>query len=63
MTLIVNMPDSQRTRDDSYALRRAAVRHGVFYATTLAAAQALMAGLAAARSGELDVASLQAMAG
>ena len=46
-------------RDDGYELRRAAVRHGITYATTLAAAQALIAGMQAARAGELDVAPLQ----
>nr|WP_302961861.1 hypothetical protein [uncultured Adlercreutzia sp.] len=61
--LIVNTPDSQRTGDDSYALCRAAVSHGVFCATTLAGAQAMAAGMQAAREGELDVVSLQAMAG
>ena len=40
-------------------MRRAAVRHGITYATTLAAAQALIAGMQAARAGELDVAPLQ----
>ena len=34
-------------------------RHGITYATTLAAAQALIAGMQAARAGELDVAPLQ----
>ena len=47
------------TRNDGYELRRAAVRHGITYATTLAAAQALIAGMQAARAGELDVAPLQ----
>ena len=32
---------------------------GITYATTLAAAQALIAGMQSARSGELDVAPLQ----
>ena len=47
------------TRDDGYELRRAAVRQGITYATTLAAAQALIAGMQSARAGELDVAPLQ----
>ena len=63
VTFMVNTPDSQSTRDDSYELRRAAVSHGVPYATTIAAAQAMAAGLEAARAGELDVMCLQEMAG
>ena len=35
------------------------MRHGITYATTLAAAQALIAGMEASRSGELDVVPLQ----
>ncbi len=59
ISLMINTPLGMSTRDDGYELRRAAVRHGITYATTLAAAQALIAGLQAARAGELDVAPLQ----
>ena len=37
---MINTPLGVATRDDGYELRRAAVRHGITYATTLAAAQA-----------------------
>ena len=59
ISLMINTPLGVATRDDGYELRRAAVRHGITYATTLAAAQALIAGMQAARAGELDVAPLQ----
>ena len=35
---MINTPLGVATRDDGYELRRAAVRHGITYATTLAAA-------------------------
>ena len=59
ISLMINTPLGVATRDDGYELRRAAVRHGITYATTLAAAQALIAGMEASRSGELDVVPLQ----
>lgn len=43
ISLMINTPLGVATRDDGYELRRAAVRHGITYATTLAAAQALIA--------------------
>lgn len=48
ISLMINTPLGVATRDDGYELRRAAVRHGITYATTLAAAQALIAGMQAA---------------
>ena len=54
ISLMINTPLGVATRDDGYELRR-----GITYATTLAAAQALIAGMQAARAGELDVAPLQ----
>ena len=59
ISLMINTPLGVATRDDGYELRRAAVRQGITYATTLAAAQALIAGMQSARAGELDVAPLQ----
>ena len=59
ISLMINTPLGVATRDDGYELRRAAVRQGITYATTLAAAQALLAGMQSARAGELDVAPLQ----
>ena len=61
ITLMVNTPLGSATRDDGYELRRAAVRHGITYATTLAGAQAMIAGMEAARGGALGVCSLQDM--
>ena len=61
VTFMVNTPLGSATRDDGYELRRAAVRHGITYATTIAGAQAMMAGMEAARAGELTVEPLQEM--
>ncbi len=57
--LIINTPMGSVTRDDGYELRTAAVRHGVTYVTTLAAAQALVAGMDVAASSGLDIVALQ----
>ncbi len=57
--LIINTPMGSVTRDDGYELRTAAVRHGVTYVTTLAAAQALVAGMDVAESSGLDIVALQ----
>lgn len=57
--LIINTPLGSTTRDDGYELRAAAVRHGVTYTTTLAAAQAMAIGMETARKGEPDVIALQ----
>ena len=59
IALIINTPYGFMTRDDSYELRMAAVRHGVSYITTLAGAQAMAAGMEVARERDLDVIALQ----
>ena len=59
ISLIINTPLGSATRDDSYELRAAAVRHGITYVTTLAAAQALVAGMDVAANSKLDVVALQ----
>ncbi|MDO4183111.1 MAG: carbamoyl-phosphate synthase large subunit [Coriobacteriia bacterium] len=59
VTLIVNTPFGDRTRSDGYAIRSAAVRHGVCNQTTLAGAQALVAGIEVARRRGLQVVALQ----
>ncbi len=61
ITFMLNTPLGSVTRDDGYALRHAAVRHGITYATTIAGAQAMIAGMEAARGGALSVCSLQDM--
>ncbi len=57
--LMVNTPFGHGSRGDGYQLRLAAVRHGVTYATTIAAAQALAAAMEVARNDGLDIVALQ----
>ena len=57
--LMVNTPFGHVPRGDGYRLRLEAVRHGVTYATTIAAAQALAAAMEVARDDGLDVIALQ----
>ena len=57
--LMINTPHGHAARGDGAQLRLAAVRHGVTYATTIAAAQALAAAMETVGNGELDVVALQ----
>ena len=57
--LMVNTPFGHGSRGDGYKLRLLAVRHGVAYATTIAAAQALTAAMEVAREDGLHVVALQ----
>ena len=57
--LMVNTPFGHGSRGDGYELRLAAVRHGVTYATTIAAAQALAAAMEVTRDDGLSVTALQ----
>ncbi len=58
--LIINTPSGEGTYSDGFVLRTAAVQHGITYVTTLAAAQAMVIGMEAARRAEgLSVRSLQ----
>ena len=57
--LMINTPFGHGARGDGYELRLAGVRHGVTYATTIAAAQALAAAMEAVRDDDLGVVSLQ----
>ena len=57
--LMINTPFGHGARGDGYELRLAAVRHGVPYATTIAAAQALAAALETRRNASLDIVALQ----
>ena len=59
ISLIINTPFGTATRSDGYEIRSAAVRHGICHTTTLAGAQAMIAGMEAARQGSLDVIALQ----
>ncbi len=60
IVFMINTPMGSATRDDGYELRAAAVRYGITYVTTLAAAQALVAGMEVASvGGGLDVIALQ----
>jgi carbamoyl-phosphate synthase large subunit len=57
--LVINTPSGKLSKyDDSY-IRKAAIRYKVTYITTLAAAAAAAKGIAAYRSGEPEVKSLQ----
>ena len=52
-------PMGSATRDDGYELRAAAVRHGITCVTTIAAAQAFVAGMEVAAEGKIDAVCLQ----
>ena len=57
--LVINTPFGHAARGDGYELRLAAVRHGVTYATTIAAAQALAAAMEAVHDEGLGIIALQ----
>ncbi len=57
--LVVNTPYGHDARGDGYELRLAAVRHGITYATTIAAAQALASAMEVVEENSLDVVALQ----
>lgn len=59
ISFMVNTPFGTATRGDGYELRMAAVRHGVTYTTTLAGAQAMVAGMEVVRDSGLKVIALQ----
>ncbi len=59
VVLLVNTPFGNATRDDGYEIRTEAVRRGITQITNLAGAQAMAAGMEAARGGGLDVVALQ----
>ncbi len=59
VVLLVNTPFGNATRDDGYEIRTEAVRRGITQVTNLAGAQALTAGMEAARANGLDVVALQ----
>jgi len=57
--LVINTPWGRGTRVDGYEIRTTAAAYGVPCITTLAAATAVVQGIEALRSGELDVKSIQ----
>ena len=59
IALVINTAGDRADRIDSFALRRTALQRGVPYFTTLRAARAAALGLAALKSGALDVTPLQ----
>ena len=56
---MVNTPFGHATRSDGYELRTEAVKHGITQVTNLAGAQAMVAGMEAARDHRLNVVALQ----
>ncbi|MCL1799079.1 MAG: carbamoyl-phosphate synthase large subunit [Eggerthellaceae bacterium] len=64
VSLMINTPLGNLALDDGYYLRSLAVRHGISHVTTLAGAQALIAGMEAAiEEGGLGVKALQDLPG
>ncbi len=59
IALMINTPFGHATRADGYDLRLAAVTHGITQVTTLAGAQAMVAGMEVARDAGLTVVALQ----
>jgi carbamoyl-phosphate synthase large subunit len=57
--LVINTPEGQHARLDSYSIRRTAVIMGIPYFTTLAAAQAAVEAIRARRQGKVAVKPLQ----
>jgi len=57
--LVFNTVDGASALTDSFTLRRTALMHKIAYYTTVAGAKAAVEGIAALRSGPLDVAPLQ----
>ncbi|MFO7900851.1 MAG: carbamoyl-phosphate synthase large subunit, partial [Planctomycetota bacterium] len=59
IALIINTPVGKLSKHDDSYLRKAAIRHGIPYITTVAAAAAAADGIAARREGRAQVKSLQ----
>ncbi len=57
--LVINTPEGQHARLDSYSIRRTAVSIGIPYFTTMAAAHAAVEAIRAMRHGNLGVKALQ----
>ena len=59
VALLINTPFGHVTRADGYEMRSEAVKHGITQVTTLAGAQAMVAGMEVARDAGLAVVALQ----
>ncbi len=59
VVLLINTPFGNTSRDDGYLLRTEAVKRGITQVTNLAGAQAMVAGMEAARKDGLDIFALQ----
>ena len=59
IALLINTPLGKKSRFDDYAMRRAAITHGVPYLTTMSATSAACDALIALRSRERKVCSIQ----
>ena len=57
--MIINTPSGKQSEyDDSY-IRKSAIKYGIPYITTMAAARATVKGITELKKGEKDVKSLQ----
>ena len=63
IALVINTPLGAESYRDGWAIRTAAVEHGVPFITTLAGARAAAEAIAAVRNGVLEVTSLQELHG
>jgi carbamoyl-phosphate synthase large subunit len=59
VSMVINTPQDEPSQHDDYLVRRAAVMNNVPYTTTMAAAQAAVAGIEALRRGGVSVRALQ----
>lgn len=59
VSMMINTPFGNLSRDDGYYLRSLAVRHGISHVTTLAGAQAMIAGMEVLHEDGLDIIALQ----
>jgi carbamoyl-phosphate synthase large subunit len=57
--LIINTGPGIEGRNDGYAIRRAAIKYGIPYTTTLAGAMAICKGIKALRESKLCVKTIQ----
>lgn len=62
VSLMINTPFGNLTRDDGYQLRLLAVRHGISHVTTLAGAQAMVSAMEVEREQGFGVTTLQELA-
>ncbi len=63
LSIIINIPDSRKTRDDAFLIRQEATRRRVMVVTTTAGTLSLVNGLKARSQKEFDVNALQVVHG